>query len=74
MKATHIKLNSRHLKAGDKIIRTKPLSIDNTSYTNEYLIVNNHNQFHISCTSYYGNNIILSLEKWNDGNWVRYTL
>lgn len=73
MKATRIKLNSRHLKAGDKIIRTKALS-EVTSYINEYLIVVSNNQFHICCTTFYGNTVILSISQWEDGNWVRYTL
>lgn len=74
MKATHIKLNSPRLKKGDKIIRAKPLSENNLSYINEYLIVISNNRYHISCTTYFGSSVILPIEIWEDGNWVRYTL
>lgn len=74
MKATKIKLNSRHLKQGDKIIRTKPLSSVNTSFVRDWLIVKAKNQFHLEAIDNMGMNYILPLEKWNDGNWVRYTL
>lgn len=70
-----IKLNSRHLKPGDQIIRTSPLYKDgvvsNSSWTNQPLTIVKKHPHHLEVTNRYVS-IILPFYKWNDNNWVRW--
>lgn len=70
--AKTIKLNSKHLKVGDKIIRIAPLP-DNASYTTTVVTVVEKQQHHIK-VKYDGSQSfnILPLQKWDDGNWTRW--
>lgn len=71
MKQRKIKLNSRYLKPGDKIIRTKPLirfgRSDDYSHTETALTVVKVCKHH---TQIEDNHYILH-DKWEDGNWIR---
>lgn len=66
MKSTKIKLNSRRLKVGDKIIRTEG------AYSGEPLTVISKSKHHIKL-SYPDRIFILPIATWND-DWVRYNL
>lgn len=71
MKSTKIKLNSRHLKVGDKIIRTSG------AYSTTPLEVVNKNKSHIKLKYRNGTEVILPIETFESdetSQWVRYTL
>ena len=68
-----IKLDSRYLKVGDKIIRTKPVNEYNSLFVNNWAEVIKKTPTHIEVrVSYAEKTDILEHEKWNDGNWVRW--
>lgn len=72
----NIKLNSNHLKPGDKIIRVKPLYnqgiVSNSSWTNQPVTVVKKHPHHIEVTIGDDIFLILPFYKWNDGNWKRW--
>lgn len=74
MKNTKIKLNSRYLKVGDKIIRTKSLNLGNSLFVSCHGTVAAKNSTHIKLVTGVNSEWILAIDEWNDGNWVRYTL
>ncbi len=71
MKQRKIKLNSRYLKPGDKIIRIKPLvkygTQDDYSHTETARTVVKVCKYHTQI----GENLYILHDKWEDGNWIR---
>lgn len=72
-----IKLNSKNLKPGDKIIRVAPITVGGVevdhSFTTVVVTVLKKHAHHIEVEHHNGTRQeILPFHSWNDGNWVRW--
>jgi len=73
-----MKLTSRSLKIGDKIIRKAPNKDEDTSFMGEFSVIKQKSPTHTTVARYYyptdtsPSIYILDHFTWNDNEWVRY--